>query len=260
MSLICPTCKVGLTTTSSFHRHQLEQHGKEKPRIECDFPTCGGDFKTKQSMMSHYRAEHTDETYPCVNSPCDKICDNAQQLRYHKKVCPHRPAQMAQAVDEDAENTGQGTSDKERQISGAKRKVGDAEDVPDAVIAFMKRIAANLKHGKNTDKMCRSLTGCPVTDLGYGFPGESQTYCGKHKDEVPGLKKLWRQCQYKMCKKTGKIKIGNRRFCPEHKNQLVKDGLPNPTESIIPSKDCAKKCVEEGCGKGATYGPPGGEV
>ncbi len=279
MTLLCPRCNHTFQRTNAFRRHQKDGCGEDKPRIKCEYPSCDKDYRTQQSMKTHYKT-HFAQMYEC--DECDKVCDNYQKLAHHKKVehrggypcdfdgCDEKRASRKNIINHmntcsfrpsEVNDVGE-----ERDIVGNKRKIESLReeesvvtdsDPADPVCAFMQRISAKLKDGKTTDKMCASVTICPVTNLGYGIPGEVSKYCGKHKDEVHGLKQLYRQCMYTACAKTGHDFVGGLRFCPKHVKLLIEDGLPNPDLSVVVISNGRVTCEEPGCDKNASYGLSG---
>lgn len=207
-----------------------------------------------QQLAHHKKVEHRGG-YPCDFDGCDEKRASRKNINNHMKVCSFRPNDVDEVGDQ-------------LEIVGAKRKiesvkgeeeagVTDSEPV-DPLRAFMDSISANLKHGKTTDKMCASVTICPVTNLGYGIPGEVSKYCGKHKDEVPGLTQLYRQCMYIACAKTGHDFVGGLRFCPKHIKLLVAEGLPDPDLAVKKINNGRSICEEPGCDTTASYGLPEG--
>jgi len=203
------------------------------PRVPFDCPECGQTFIDKEAWKPHFKREHTDETFPCLE--CDEVFDCAQKRINHvnkrhtdKFKCLECGQQLAsnQNLVNHIERTGHdsGIIEVVAETGEENNKKRKAEEM-DPIEAFLDNMSDRLKN--YIKRMCASKF-CANTRIVYGLPGGENEYCSGHKDEIAGLVYHECPCRYKTCFKGGGFMIGGFRFCDGHKKQLVAEGLPDP--------------------------------
>lgn len=263
----CRKCgkKVARTYLKKHEKACGELKGPRVPCVECD-----KDFQDEDGLQSHIRKAHSNEKHPCTGPDCDKVFDSKDKLRNHFAAahtdkfactCGARRGSMQNLKKHISDMIAAGKDGHEpmekkvvaEPIVGAKRKAAEM----DPVQKFFDAMDDRLNQPNPLQPFCLSKKLCTTTRLSHGFPGGHRQYCSNHQDEVPGLVDLCPLCKYVGCATRGHCVIvtatGQLNFCPEHMRQLIREGLPNPDVSAKWPTDYGKKCIEEGCGKAATY-------
>lgn len=265
----CPICNETIERTSE-RRHNELRHHEQGALVVCTYPGCGKYYKSKDGMKSHFRSRHTDEKHTC--GVCGDVFDTSQKLTNHKGYqhenkgkCPHpgcdknlaSKQNLQRHINLPSEKGGHGgrlpeTETEKPEEVGNRRKVEEKKDVTDPIEDFLMNMRERLKDINPEKPRCRSKKICSITRLSHGFPGENKTYCSKHKDEVHGLVYSKKPCRVLGCITGGDFMIGGFRFCSDHRDQLILEGLPDPGRSVKKPKLYRKTCIEKGCRKVAS--------
>lgn len=219
--------------TKNFKRHQLTHI--EKERVKCTHDGCEKDFATQQSMENHKKKHYTQDV---VCDICGKNENNTDDLAYHKRAyhtnkyicrfngCYEKRASKTNIDCHMSKCIFRVKGLKENiHENDKKRKIEEVdENEEDEMKIFMDKMSNFFKDME--PKICEGISNgihCSSSRISYGLPGKDKTHCDKHKGE---LVNLTTHCKFKECLTKGTLKIGGKKFCAKHRNELLGKGLP----------------------------------